>query len=360
MAENAPTLPELIDMQIRTSGPMSIATYMGLCLTHPTKGYYKGADPLGVSGDFITAPEISQMFGELIGFFIVSLWQQMGSPKEFTLLELGPGRGTLLADMLRVACRAEGFRDGLDLRLFETNPALIAEQNARLEAYDPKWIDSFEKVGPGPLLVVANEFFDALPIRQFVRAADGWHERMVGLSDGQRQFGLNPSPIPASAMPAAIADAELNAVFEVGLANGEVMSRLARAVSTQGGAILAIDYGYARTQTGETLQAVRGHKYADVLAAPGEADLSVHVDFEALGNVAAQAGLSVQPLATQGEFLVRMGINERARALSGANPTLARDIAAARDRLVTPAQMGELFKVFCAASPGLAPPGFAA
>jgi len=233
MAENAPTLPELIDMQIRTSGPMSIATYMGLCLTHPTKGYYKGADPLGVSGDFITAPEISQMFGELIGFFIVSLWQQMGSPKEFTLLELGPGRGTLLADMLRVACRAEGFRDGLDLRLFETNPALIAEQNARLEAYDPKWIDSFEKVGPGPLLVVANEFFDALPIRQFVRAADGWHERMVGLSDGQRQFGLNPSPIPASAMPAAIADAELNAVFEVGLANGEVMSRLARTVSTR-------------------------------------------------------------------------------------------------------------------------------
>lgn len=360
MAETTPTLPELIDVQIRTSGPMSIATYMGLCLTHPTKGYYKGADPLGVSGDFITAPEISQMFGELIGFFIVSLWQQMGSPREFTLLELGPGRGTLLADMLRVACRAEGFRDGLDLRLFETNPALIAEQNGRLEAYDPKWIDSFEKVGPGPLLVVANEFFDALPVRQFVRGADGWHERMVGLSDGQRQFGLNPTPIPVSAMPAAIADAELNAVFEVGLANGEVMSRLARTVSTQGGAILAIDYGYARTQTGETLQAVRRHKYADVLAAPGEADLSVHVDFEALGNVATQAGLAVQPLATQGEFLVRMGINERARALSGANPTLARDIAAARDRLVTPAQMGELFKVFCAASPGLTPPGFAA
>ena len=358
MTEQSPSLPELIDMQIRTTGPMSIATYMGLCLTHPSKGYYKGPDPLGAKGDFITAPEISQMFGELIGFFFVNIWQQMGSPKEFTLLELGPGRGTLMADILRVACRAEGFRDALDLRLFETNPALIAEQNARLEPYGPKWVDSFEKIGPGPLLVVANEFFDALPIRQFVRGKEGWHERMVGLSEGKRQFGLNPTPIPITSMPERVANAAENAVFEVGLANGEVMSRLARTVSAQGGAILVIDYGYAQTQTGETLQAVRDHKYSDVLAEPGAADLSVHVDFEALGSVAAKAGLAIQPLATQGDWLVRMGINERARALSGANPQLAGDIAAARDRLVTPEQMGELFKVFCAASPGLAPPGF--
>ena len=358
MVEPAPTLPELIDMQIRTSGPMSVASYMALCLTHPTKGYYKSDDPLGVAGDFVTAPEISQMFGELLGFFFVNVWQQMGSPKAFTLLELGPGRGTLMADMLRVACRAEGFRDALDLRLFETNPALIAEQNARLEPYNPKWIDSFEKVGEGPLLVVANEFFDALPIRQFVRMDDGWHERVVGLSDGRRSFGLNPTPIPAAAMPEAVADAEINAVFEVGLANGEVMKRLAGLVSTQGGAILAIDYGYARTQTGETLQGVRKHAYADVLDAPGEVDLSAHVDFEALGSVAAKAGLSVQPLATQGQFLTRLGIAERAKALSVANPGSAADIAAAKARLVAPEQMGNLFKAFCAASPGLQPPGF--
>lgn len=356
---DAPTLPQLIDMQIRATGPMSVATYMGLCLTHPSKGYYKGDDPLGAAGDFVTAPEISQMFGELVGFFFVNLWQQMGSPREFTLLELGPGRGTLMADMLRVACRAEGYRDGLDLRLFETNPALIAEQNARLEPYGPKWIDSFDKVGPGPLLVVANEFFDALPIRQFVRSKDGWHERMVGLSDGKRSFGLNPTPIPATAMPPAVADAEPNSVLEVGLANGEVMTRLAGTISTQGGAILAIDYGYARTQTGETLQGVRRHQYADVLDAPGEVDLSAHVDFEALGAVAAKAGLAVQPLATQGQFLTRMGINDRANALSGANPGSAADIAAARARLVAPEQMGNLFKAFCAASPGLQPPGFA-
>ena len=358
MTEQSPSLPELIDMQIRTTGPMSVATYMGLCLTHPTKGYYRNADPLGASGDFVTAPEISQMFGELIGFFFVNLWQQMGSPKEFTLLELGPGRGTLMADILRVACRAEGFRDALDLRLFETNLALIAEQNARLEAYGAKWIDGFDKVGPGPLLVVANEFFDALPIRQFVRGDQGWHERMVGLVDGQRRFGLNPTPIPASAMPEVVADAEPNAVLEVGLASGEVMNRLATTISTQGGAILAIDYGYARTQTGETLQGVRRHQYADVLDAPGEVDISAHVDFEALGTVAKGAGLMVQPLASQGQFLTRMGINQRASALIAANPGMADELATAKARLVAPEQMGNLFKAFCAASPGLQPPGF--
>lgn len=356
----APSLPELIDMQIRTTGPMSVATYMGLCLTHPSKGYYKNADPLGAKGDFVTAPEISQMFGELIGFFFVNLWQQMGQPKAFTLLELGPGRGTLMADMLRVACRAEGFRDALDLRLFETSPALIAEQNARLEPYDPKWVDGFDKVGEGPLLVIANEFFDALPIRQFVRADDGWHERMVGLIEGQRAFGMNPTPIPDGAMPQAVAGAARDSIFEVALAGGEVMARLADIMSTQGGAILAIDYGYAQSQTGETLQGVRRHAFADVLASPGDTDLSAHVDFEALGNVARREGLVVQPLLGQGQFLTRLGIADRAKALSAANPNSAGDIAKARDRLIAPDQMGTLFKAFCASSPGLFPPGFAA
>lgn len=353
-----PTLPELIDMQIRNNGPMSVASYMALCLTHPTKGYYKADDPLGTAGDFVTAPEISQMFGELVGFFFVNLWQQMGSPKAFTLLELGPGRGTLMADMLRVACRAEGFRDGLDLRLFETNPALVAEQHARLEPYDPQWIDSFEKIGDGPLLVVANEFFDALPIRQFVLAEDGWHERMVGLTEGARSFGLDPTPIPITTMPLAVWEAEANSIFEVGFAHAEVMKRLAATVATQGGAILAIDYGYGKTQTGDTLQGVRRHRYADILEAPGETDLSAHVDFESLGNVAANKGLVVHKLATQREFLTRLGINERAKALSAANPGSASDIEAARARLVDPEQMGDLFKAFCAASPGLVPQGF--
>jgi NADH dehydrogenase [ubiquinone] 1 alpha subcomplex assembly factor 7 len=357
MAETL-TLEQQIDLQIRTAGPISVATYMGLCLTHPTKGYYKGADPLGAKGDFVTAPEISQMFGELIGFWLVNLWQQMNEPKAFTLLELGPGRGTLMADILRVACRAPGFRNALHLCLFETNPALMAEQNARLEVYEPKWLQGFDDFEPGPVLVVANEFFDALPIRQFVRKADGWHERQVGLIDGKRAFGLSPTPIPDTAMPDALAEAQPDTVLEVGFAAAEVMTRLARVISQQGGSLLAIDYGYGRTQTGETLQGVRRHAYADVLEAPGETDLSAHVDFGALGNVARGAGLAVEPLATQGEFLSRLGIGERTSALSRANPQAASEVRAAHDRLVGLEQMGQLFKVFCAHSPGLVPPGF--
>lgn len=353
------SLSEQIDLQIRTTGPMSVATYMGLCLTHPSKGYYRASDPLGSAGDFVTAPEISQMFGELIGFWLVNLWQQMSEPKAFTLLELGPGRGTLMADILRVACRAPGFRDALNLRLFETSPPLMAEQQARLDVYDPKWLQNFDSFDDGPILVVANEFFDALPIRQFVRKPDGWHERLIGLADEKRAFGLSPTAIPPSAMPDAVASAEPDTVFEVCFGAAEVLAQLARAVARQGGSILAIDYGYARTQTGETLQGVRRHAYADVLEAPGETDISAHVDFAALANVARTAGLAAQPLATQGDFLHRLGLGERAAALSRANPGSAEDIRTAQSRLTDAQQMGTMFKVFCAHSPGLMPPGFA-
>lgn len=354
------TLEQQIDLQIATSGPISVATYMGLCLTHPSKGYYRAAEPLGAKGDFVTAPEISQMFGELIGFWLVNLWQQMDEPNAFTLLELGPGRGTLMADILRVACRAPGFRDALQLRLFETSPVLMAEQKARLEVYDPKWLQDFESFDDGPVLIVANEFFDALPIRQFVRKEKGWHERQIGLKDGKRVFGLSPTPIPPASMPDAVANSAPDTMLEVCFAGAEVLTRLGKAIGQQGGALLAIDYGYGTTQTGDTLQGVRRHAFADVLEAPGETDISAHVDFGALGNVARAAGLATQPLATQGDFLTRLGIGERAAALSGANPGSANDIRTAHDRLVGPDQMGTLFKVFCAHSPGLQPPGFAA
>jgi len=354
------TLEQQIDIQIRAGGPMSVATYMGLCLTHPSKGYYRAREPIGGKGDFITAPEISQMFGELIGFWLVNIWQQMGEPKAFTLLELGPGRGTLMADILRVACRAPGFRDALHLALFETSPHLMAEQQQKLAPYEPKYLQNFDTFEDGPVLVVSNEFFDALPIRQFIRKETGWHERQVGLIDGKRAFGLSPNPIPRASMPEAVANAPLDSVLEVNFASAEVLSRIAKAVAKQGGSILAIDYGYAATQTGETLQGVRNHAYADVLDAPGETDLSAHVDFGALANVARQAGLAAQPLATQGDFLTRLGIGERSAALIKANPGSAADIKGARDRLITPEQMGNLFKVFCAHSPGLMPPGFTA
>jgi NADH dehydrogenase [ubiquinone] 1 alpha subcomplex assembly factor 7 len=346
-------------MQIRSTGPMSVAAYMALCLTYPRLGYYAGSDPLGGSGDFITAPEISQMFGELIGFFIVNVWQQMGEPRSFTLLELGPGRGTLMADALRVAARAEGFLDAMHLQLFEANTVLRAEQKARLARYAPYWAEQVDAVSEDPLFVIANEFFDALPIRQFVRAKDGWHERLVGLRDGRRAFGLSPTSIPDETMPASVRSAGPEAVYEAGLAARDVMLRLGRRLAAQGGVLLAIDYGYPSTRTGETLQAVRRHAYADPLQAPGKTDISAHVDFGALRASAREAGLQVAPLATQGEFLRRLGIDERAATLARANPDQADAVEAARLRLTEPGQMGELFKVFCAWSGTLQPAGFA-
>ncbi|HVW92006.1 MAG TPA: SAM-dependent methyltransferase [Devosia sp.] len=358
MPEDTPSLSELIDMQIRQHGPMSIANYMGLALTHPREGYYRRGGAIGAAGDFVTAPEISQMFGEIVGFFLVNLWQQMNEPKAFALLELGPGRGTLLDDVLRVGARAPGFLEAVSVELFETDVGLANEQRARLGNYHPRWIQNFDLPEDTPLLVLANEFFDALPIRQFVRGRDGWHERMVGLDGGKRYFGLSPTPIPADALPAAVRDAPEGAVYEAGLAANEVMSRLAKAVARRGGAILAIDYGYAETQPGETLQAVRRHAYADPLEAPGETDLSAHVDFGALAETAHAAGLATAKLATQGDFLKELGIVARAATLARANPDEAPAINTALERLTGPAQMGNLFKVFCAHSPGLVPQGF--
>jgi len=352
-------LSDLIDRQIQEAGPMSIATYMGLALTHPRDGYYTGADPLGAKGDFVTAPEISQMFGELIGFFLVNLWQQAGEPKSFTLLELGPGRGTLMQDALRVAARAEGFLDACHLQLFETNPALKAQQAERLQKYNPYWASEIDAVADDPLFVVANEFFDALPIRQFVKAADGWHERQVGLRDGQRAFGLSPTPIADAAMPEAVRSAGIGEVYEVSLAAADALQRLGKRIAGQRGALLAIDYGYAATQTGETLQAIRNHAFAEVLEAPGAADLSAHVDFGALARVATDLGLKVEPLATQRDFLGRLGIVERASVLAKANPGQIESIAAALRRLTDSSEMGTLFKVFCASAGDLDPIGFA-
>ncbi len=358
MAKPALSLAEQIDAQIRATGPMSIATYMGLCLSHPRHGYYTAGRPIGAHGDFITAPEISQMFGELVGFFIVNLWQQMGEPKSFTLLELGPGRGTLMQDALRAASRADGFENALHLQLFESNALLKGEQEKRLGAWSPYWAAGIDEVSEDPLFVIANEFFDALPIRQYVKTDDGWHERLVGLSGEARSFGLSPTPIAESAAPLEVQGAYPGEVLELSPAAVDTMQRLARKVALQGGAILAIDYGYAQTQTGESLQAVRQHAFADPLEAPGEADISAHVNFGVLAEAARATGLAAAPLAEQGEWLLRLGLGERARALAKANPQEAGNIARAVERLTSPEQMGTLFKVLCAHSPGLRPAGF--
>jgi NADH dehydrogenase [ubiquinone] 1 alpha subcomplex assembly factor 7 len=352
------TLAEQIDTQIRTTGPMSLSTYMSLCLSHPRHGYYAVGRPIGADGDFITAPEISQMFGELIGFFIVNLWQQMGEPKSFTLLELGPGRGTLMQDALRAASKADGFENALHLQLYESNKLLRGEQEKRLSAYSPYWASEIDAVSEDPIFVIANEFFDALPLKQFVKTDDGWHERLVGLVDGQRAFGLSPTPIADSAAPPEVHGAYAGEILELSPAGVDTMQRLARKVALQGGAILAMDYGYEQTQTGETLQAVKSHAFADVLETPGEADISAHVNFGVLGDAAKATGLAVAPLQRQGDLLLRLGIGERAKALARTNPSEAANIARAVERLTAPQQMGTLFKALCAHSPGLRPAGF--
>lgn len=359
MAEIDRALGDLIDTEIRQTGPMSLMRFMDLSLTHGRKGYYTASDPLGAGGDFITAPEISQMFGELIGFFVVNLWQQMGEPKSFTLLELGPGRGTLMADALRVSARAEGFIDALHLQLFESSTILRDQQRQRLDRYHPYWAERVDAVPDEPLFVIANEFFDALPIRQYVRAPDGWHERQVGLRDGNRAFGLSPLAIPDEAMPEGIRGAVIGEVFEQNLAATVAMTQLGKRIAAQGGALLAIDYGYPETRPGETLQAVSRHQYSDPLADPGSVDLSAHVDFGALRAAATATGLAAAPLASQGDFLRRLGIAERAGMLMQANPGNTADIERALHRLTSPEEMGELFKVFCAYEPGLEPVGFA-
>ncbi|MDB5506638.1 MAG: class SAM-dependent methyltransferase [Devosia sp.] len=354
------SLKDRIALEIRTTGPMSIATYMALCLSHPRDGYYRQGRPIGSAGDFITAPEISQMFGELIGFFFVNLWQQIGEPKSFTLLELGPGRGTLMADLLRAATKADGFADALHLQLFESSPPLRTEQATRLGDYHPYWSESLDVAAGDPVFVIANEFFDALPLRQYVRATDGWHERLVGHDGDTLMFGLSPIPIANDAMPVAVQSAAPGEIYETNLAAARVIQQLSTTIARQGGALLAIDYGYARTQTGDTLQAVRDHGFANVLDRPGETDLSAHVDFETLAAVATTAGLVAPPLATQGDFLMRLGIAERAKSLARANPQTADAIATALTRLTAPEAMGTLFKVLCIMSPGLQPAGFAA
>lgn len=358
MPDTEYSLGDLIDMQIRTGGPISIATYMGLCLTHPTRGYYRKADPLGSAGDFITAPEISQMFGEMIGAWIADLYMQMGSPRSLTLLELGPGRGTLMSDALRVAIRAPGISEALMLTLYETNPDLRAIQSETLKAYDPKFVSEPEDIFDGPVIVIANEFFDALPVRHFVRRGGKWFERMVGLADGCRVFGLSPTPYEGALLGPAFADAEEGAVAEIGLAAKQFATRLGKVIGPRGGALLAIDYGYGRTQPGETLQALSRHRFADPLEDPGAADLTTHVDFEALGEALRMAGLNVAPLVAQGNFLTSLGITARHAALAAQNPQRAEELDAALHRLTHPDAMGTLFKAFCAASPGLKPAGF--
>jgi SAM-dependent MidA family methyltransferase len=323
---------------------------MGLANAH----YYATRDPLGVAGDFVTAPEISQMFGELIGLALADLWVRAGRPQGVRYVELGPGRGTLAADALR-AMAAAGLVPAV--HLVETSPVLRAAQAARIP--HATWHDELSTLpDDGPILAVANEFFDALPIRQLVATETGWRERLVTL-DGDHFLPAAGPLLPSAAIPDPIRAAPPGTVIEASPASLAYVRRLVDRMNMHGGAALIVDYGHDRLSAGETLQAVRLHDYADPWIEPGESDLTAHVDFESLARAAAEAGADAHGPVAQGEWLARLGIDARTEALAETAPDRREELLAARNRLVSPEEMGRLFRVLGLTAPGWpAPEGF--
>ncbi|WP_083099297.1 class I SAM-dependent methyltransferase [Pseudophaeobacter leonis] len=337
-------LLEQLSSRIRSDGPISLADYMAECLLHPEHGYYTTHSPFGAAGDFTTAPEISQMFGELIGLSLAQCWLDQGAPSPFTLAELGPGRGTLMADLLRATRHVPGFHAALQLYLIEASPNLRATQKEALKTYEIHWADSVDALPKQPLFLVANEFFDALPIRQFVRDTEGWREKRVGLADGSLTFGLGPQA-PQPALEHRLLDTKPDDLVELNPGLAPITATLAQRIASHGGAALIVDYGDWRS-LGDTLQALKAHAPADPLDAPGTADLTAHVDFEVLCTVASGAGCSHSKLTPQGIFLERLGIPERARALAAKlEGESLENLISAHRRLTHPEEMGNLFKV---------------
>jgi NADH dehydrogenase [ubiquinone] 1 alpha subcomplex assembly factor 7 len=339
-----------IRRRIESAGSLPVAQYMELCLTHPEHGYYCKGPSIGAEGDFITAPEVSQMFGELVGLWAVAAWSAMGSPDNVRLVELGPGRGTMMVDVLRAAKAVPAFRAAIVLHMVEISPALERLQRQALTATEVpvSWHRSLGDVPGGPLIILANEFIDALPVHQAVMCADGWHERVVKIGEDHKlHFSIDRDPIPLfdELLPREIRQAKIGEVFEWRADNTAL--EIGRRVLKSEGVALIMDYGHVRGGLGDTLQAVCGHAFADPLAAPGTADLTAHVDFQALAQAAEGMGARVHGPTTQASFLRRLGIEQRATALrAAAPPDYARTIDAALNRLTNEdrAGMGGLIK----------------
>jgi len=347
----------ILRQRIAQSGPITVAEYMATALQHPEHGYYRNADPIGAAGDFITAPEISQMFGEMIGLWCVETWQRLGGPKPFALVELGPGRGTLMADTLRAARVAPAFAAALRLHLVESNATLRKAQRVALRHAEPTWHDDLGTVPDLPLIVIANEFFDALAIHQIEQTAKGPCERRITYDPARNGFAFVAGPVDPRAR-AALAndprrDLPAGAVIEVSPDGLAICREIARRIRDKGGAALIIDYGPAVSAAGDSLQAVRHHRPHPVLETPGEADLTAHVDFAALARAASAEGAAAHGPLAQGLWLRRLGIELRAkRLMDAATPAQADGIQKALERLVAPHAMGALFKVLALAPRG--------
>lgn len=363
MSEPSP-LEKEIRRLIAVGGPMPVARYMSLCLTHPQYGYYVTRDPFGAGGDFTTAPEVSQIFGELLGLWALSVWRMLGEPESVNLIELGPGRGTLMRDALRAAKVLPKFRSALSVHMVEVSPTLERLQRNSLSdvGVPVSWHHSLLDAPEGAAIILANEYVDALPVHQVVKQNDGWHERVIGLNaNGEFALGLAPDPLPQfdRFMPQKIKSAPVGAIFE--WRNDLFAFDIARRVRTDGAALI-VDYGHLESDVGESLQSVNEHAFADPLSAPGMADITAHVDFFIFGQAAESVGAAVQGPVTQGHFLRELGIEARAEALRrGASPEQAANITAAVARLTESGRtgMGEMFKVIAICDPKLGPlPGF--
>lgn len=353
-------LAEKIKSIIQTTGPISIADYFTLCLGHPEHGYYQSRDPFGHAGDFITAPDISQLFGEMIGLFLINSWQSHGSPTLTRLVEIGPGRATMMADILRVIGQlSPALHASLTIHLVETSQRLRQVQAETLANHinQISWHDDLEDIAPGPLLIVANEFFDAVAIRQFIKTRSGFRERMIGLNEsGELAFTIGAGGLDAAYLPTNQQGA-LGDIIEISPAREAIMDLMAQKLSINGGTALIIDYGHLERGFGDTFQAILKHRFDDVLAHPGLADLTSHVDFSALAEIAKAAGMHVNGLMTQGAFLLSLGIVERAGRLGAdKGADVQQQISQAVRRLAGtgPQEMGALFKVLAISNPAIA------
>lgn len=333
---------------IEAAGPISVADYMALCLFDPEHGYYTTREPFGAAGDFTTAPEISQMFGELVAVWLYSAWNALGSPPRPVLAEIGPGRGTLMKDMLRTLARLDrDFAAAARIHMVEASPRLVDVQKATLCAsgFAIEWNETVSQLPQEPLLIIGNELFDALPVRQYVKTGEGWHERVVAAEGAELVFRAGPSRIDPAFLPATAAGAEPGSIFELAPARTAAMEEISAIIQARRGAGLFIDYGHTEPDLGDTLQAVRHHRFDDVLANPGEADITSHVDFAVLAAAARRHELKTS-FMEQGEFLLSMGLLERAGALgAGRGEADQEKIRAEVERLAGPDEMGKLFKV---------------
>ena len=355
-------LARRIARMIAMEGPISVGTFMMLALHDRERGFYATQESIGAQGAFITAPEISQVFGELIGLWCVACWRQQDCPTAPLLVDFGAGRGTLMTDMLRALRSTSDFLESLDVVLVEASAKLESMQRERLaDAPVPvRWVRQWSEIaGSRPLFVVANEFFDTLPIRQFVMTERGWCERMVISRNDALAFALSPQVVALPPNQKNRRDAAVGAVYEICPAASSLTEEIGNRIAANGGAALIIDYGHMGQGYGDTLQAVRQHARDDVLAAPGEADLSAHVDFSALADGALRGGTCTHGPVTQGGFLRALGIEARGENLIRTNPERAAEIEAAVARLTAAETMGTLFKVLAITAPNAPiPTGF--